>query len=219
MCSSNKHPLSRTRKTQVLISVITWPCALAAIFTTWFSPLAWIQFVAITISITIPAFILFRCRKSGSQSYSLLEIAIDGLVALLLLGLYIAGMVLLATREGSGHPLAVGIPQVYSNLSCLLLSPLYLRCFAQGCLHRLIKPMLKAKCVNYTLCPACDQSVDAPMAHGQDTTVTAAGQERSLGLIDNLRGLYTEDVESQPLLPESSLGEEGKQTTGIVTNN
>lgn len=79
--------------------------------------------------------------------------------------------------------------------------------------------MFKAKCVNYTLCPACDQSVDAPMTHSQDTTVTAAGQERSVISIDNLRGLYTEDVESQPLLAESSLGEEGKQTTGIVTNN
>lgn len=144
----------------------------------------------------------------------------------LLLGRARAIRLLLVFRRSTptSHVSSLGksVPQL--NITCSfkytnLASPLYLRCFAQGCLHRLIKPMLKAKCVNYTLCPACDQSVDAPMAHGQDTTVTAAGQERSLGLIDNLRGLYTEDVESQPLLPESSLGEEGKQTTGIVTNN
>lgn len=79
--------------------------------------------------------------------------------------------------------------------------------------------MLKAGCVNYTLCPACDRSVDAPMGQSQDITMTAAEQERSSVSTDSFRGLYTEDVESQPLLPEISLGEEGKQTTGIVPNN
>lgn len=75
----------------------------------------------------MPAFMLFTYRKSGNQSYSLLEIAIDGLVALLLLGVYIAGMVILATLEASrwdspwDYRVAVGIPQIYSNLSCILL--------------------------------------------------------------------------------------------------
>ncbi|KAJ5426301.1 hypothetical protein N7465_001371 [Penicillium sp. CMV-2018d] len=227
MCSSsNKHPFSRARKAQVLISVISWPCALAAIFTTRYSPLAWIQFIAITISSAIPVFILFIYRKSGSQSYSLIEIAVDGFMALFLLAVYIAGMAILATHDISrwdspwDYRLALGIPQIYSNLSCILLSPLYLRCFAQGYLHRCIKPsMLKAGCVNYTLCPACDQSVDAPMNQSQGITMTTAEQERSSVSTDDFGCLYTEDVESQPLLPEISLGEEGKQTTGIVTNN
>ncbi|KAJ5592201.1 hypothetical protein N7537_009105 [Penicillium hordei] len=220
MCSSNKHPLSRARKTQVLISVISWPCALATIFTTRYSPLAWIQFVAITISSIIPALMLFWYRKFGSHSYSPFEIAIDGAVTLLLLGVYIAGVVILATHEIRrwdspwDYRLALGIPQVYSNLSCIVLSPLYLRCFAQGYLHQCIQPMLKAGCVNYTLCPACDKSVDAPMTQGLE-----AGQERSTVWTDIPEGFYTEDVESQLLLPENSLDEEGKQTTGIVTNN
>lgn len=57
------------------------------------------------------------------------------------------------------------------------------------------------------------------MGQSQDITMTAAEQERSSVSTDSFRGLYTEDVESQPLLPEISLGEEGKQTTGIVPNN
>jgi hypothetical protein len=80
-------------------------------------------------------------------------------------------------------------------------------------------PMLKARRVNYTLCPACDQSVDVPITKSQDVTMSAAGQERPFGSIGSLRGLYSDDVGSQLLLPESSLGMEGKQTTGIVSNN
>lgn len=77
--------------------------------------------------------------------------------------------------------------------------------------------MFQARRVNYTLCPACDRSVDAPMTQSQD--VTAAGQERPSVSTDSLQDLYTDDVESQPLLPQISLGVEGKQTTGVVTNN
>ncbi|KAJ5396214.1 uncharacterized protein N7487_010517 [Penicillium crustosum] len=225
MCSSNKHPFSRARKAQALLSVISWPFALATIFTTHHSPHAWVQFTAITISGTIPVFMLFMYRKSGSQSYSLIEIAIDGSMALFLIGVYIAGIAILASHDISSwaspwdYRLAVGIPQVYSNLSCIILSPLYLRCFALGYLHRFIKPMLNAGCVNYTLCATCDRSVDAPMTHGEDIIARAAEQERSSVSTDTFRCLYTEDVESQPLLPETSSGDEGKQTTGIVTNN
>lgn len=71
-------------------------------------------------------FMLSRYRSS-SQSYSLLEIAIDGLVALLLVGVYIFGMILLSTQHISewespwDYKLARGIPQIYSNLSCIIL--------------------------------------------------------------------------------------------------
>lgn len=70
---------------------------------------------------------LFMYRKSGSQSYSLIEIAIDGLMALFLIGVYIAGIAILASHDISSwaspwdYRLAVGIPQVYSNLSCIIL--------------------------------------------------------------------------------------------------
>ncbi|KAJ5302833.1 hypothetical protein N7476_009632 [Penicillium atrosanguineum] len=221
MYSSNKHPLSRARKTQILLSLISWPCALAAVFTTRHSPQAWVQLIAACL--TTPIFMLSRYRKSGSQSYSPLEIAIDISMCLLLLGVYISGIFILASREIGewadiyNYKLARGIPQVYSNLSCILLSLLYLRSFAQGFFHKCIKPMFEARRVNYTLCPACDRSVDAPMTQSQDVTV--AGQERPSISTDNLQGLYTDDVESQPLLPQSSLGVEDKQTTGIVTNN
>ena len=80
-------------------------------------------------------------------------------------------------------------------------------------------PMLRARRVNYILCPACDRSVDVPMAKSQDVTMSAAEQERPFGWTDSLRGLYSDDVGSQLLLPESSLGMEGNQTTGIVSNN
>jgi hypothetical protein len=81
--------------------------------------------------------------------------------------------------------------------------------------------MLRARRVNYTLCPACDQYVDVPMTKSQDVTVTisAAKQERPFGSTDSLRDLYSDDVGSQLLLPESSFGMEGIQTTGIVSNN
>ncbi|KGO40558.1 hypothetical protein PEX1_035160 [Penicillium expansum] len=224
MCSS-KHPLSKARKTQVLLSVISWPCALAAVFATCHSPQAWIELIAITISGTTPVFMLSRYRKSGSQSHSLLEIATDSLVALLLLGVYISGIIILSSQEigawgdRQNYKLARGIPQVYSNLSCLLLSLLYLRTFAQGSFHQWIKPILKARRINYTLCPACDQSADATMTQNPDIDVTAAEQERPSVSGDSLQVLYTDDIESQPLLPESSLAVEGKQTTGIVINN
>ncbi|KAJ5802325.1 uncharacterized protein N7503_004775 [Penicillium pulvis] len=211
---SSKHPLSRARKAQALLSVISWPCALAAVFTTRGSPQAWVQLIAITTSSITPVFMLSRYRKSGSQSYSPLEIAIDGSMALLLLGVYISGIFILASREIGewadiyNYKLARGIPQVYSNLSCILLSLLYLRSFAQGLFHKCIKPVFKARRLNYTLCPACDRSVDAHMTQSQD--VTAAGQGRPSVSADSLQTLYTDDNESQPLLPESSIGMEGK---------
>lgn len=50
MCSS-KHPLSKARKTQVLLSVISWPCALAAVFATRHSPQAWIELIAVSLTL------------------------------------------------------------------------------------------------------------------------------------------------------------------------
>ncbi|OQE14672.1 hypothetical protein PENFLA_c036G08373 [Penicillium flavigenum] len=205
--------------------MVSWPCALAAVFTSRDGPQAWIQLVVITVSSTIPVFILSGYRKSGSQSYSLLEIAIDGLVALLLVGVYTSGMILLSTQRISewespwDYTIARGLPQVYSNLSCIILGLLYLRTFSQGFFQKLIMPKLRARRVNYTLCPACDQYVDVPMTKSQDVTMSAAKQERPFGSTDSLRDLYSDDVGSQLLLPESSFGMEGKQTTGIVSNN
>ena len=75
----------------------------------------------------MPVFMLFGYRKSGSQCYSLLEIAIDGLVALLLVGVYTSGMILLSTQHISewespwDYTIARGLPQIYSNLSCIIL--------------------------------------------------------------------------------------------------
>lgn len=57
------------------------------------------------------------------------------------------------------------------------------------------------------------------MTQNPDIDVTAAEQERPSVSGDSLQVLYTDDIESQPLLPESSLAVEGKQTTGIVINN
>lgn len=79
--------------------------------------------------------------------------------------------------------------------------------------------MPKTRLVNYTLCPTCNQSVNLPMTKSQDVTMSVAGQGRPFGTADSLWGLYSDDVGPQILLPESSLGMEGMQTTGIVSNN
>jgi hypothetical protein len=55
--------------------------------------------------------------------------------------------------------------------------------------------------------------VDAQVAQSQDMTAAASVST------DNLQGLYTDDVESQPLLRDASISVEGKQTTGVVNNN
>jgi hypothetical protein len=81
----------------------------------------------ITISGIAPVFMLYRYHRSASQSYAPLEIAIDAFLTLLLLGIYVAGVVILASREISNwstyynYKLARGIPQIYSNLSCILI--------------------------------------------------------------------------------------------------
>lgn len=67
--------------------------------------------------------------------------------------------------------------------------------------------------VNYILCPSCDRSVDAPVVQSQSMTAAASAST------DNLQGLYTDDVESQPLLRENPISVEGKQTTGVVNKN
>jgi ABC-type arginine transport system permease subunit len=70
---------------------------------------------------------LTRYRRSGSKSYAALEIAIDALLTLLLLGIYVAGIIILASRGVSNwsdiydYKIARGIPQVYANLSCILI--------------------------------------------------------------------------------------------------
>ncbi|KAJ5968592.1 hypothetical protein N7501_004840 [Penicillium viridicatum] len=180
--------------------MISWPCALAAIFTSRDGPQALIQLIAITVSSTIPIFILFGYRKSGSQSYSLLEIAIDGLVALLLVGVYTSGMILLSTQPISewespwDYTISRGLPQVYSNLSCLILGLLYLRTFSQGLFQKWIMPMLRARRVNCTLYPAFDQYVDDLMTKSPDVTISAAEQEKPFGSTDSLRGLYSDDA-------------------------
>ncbi|KAJ5780612.1 hypothetical protein N7457_005772 [Penicillium paradoxum] len=207
MCS-NKHPLARARRTQVIFSVLSWPCALAALLRTYGSAQGWMQLIAISISTLTPIFILVRYRKSGSQFYPLLVIAIDALMALLFIGVFISGMFILSTQDISlwvnpdNFKLASGIPQIYSNLSCLILSLVYLRTFVQASFNRYMQLTLKTRQVNYTLCPACDRSVDAPVGQRQDMAM-AAEQQRASGSVDSLCGLYTGDAESQQLLPES----------------
>ncbi|KAJ5372767.1 hypothetical protein N7517_004773 [Penicillium concentricum] len=222
MCSA-KHPLSRTRKTQTFLSVISWPCALAAVPITGGSPQTWIQLLAISISTVTPAFMLLKYRKSKNQCYSSFEIATDLLMALLMVGVYISGTVILSSQEISAwftpqnYKLSRGIPQIYSNLSCVLLALLYFRSFAKGVYHKLIEPrMLKARRVNYTICPACDRSIDATMTQSQDTNVTAGQGRPTVSNVTPL-DLYTD--EPQLLLPESSLSVLGMQTTGVITTN
>lgn len=96
-------------------------------------------------------------------------------------------------------------------------SLLYFRSFAKGFFHKFIEPgMLKARRVNYAICPACDRSTDATMAQSQDSTVTAGQGRPSVSNVTPL-DLYTDDPEL--LLPKSSLSVLGMQTTGVITTN
>ncbi|KAJ5428451.1 hypothetical protein N7445_009905 [Penicillium cf. griseofulvum] len=210
MSSSNKHPLSKARKTQVIISLISWPCALAAIFTARGSGQAWMELISFTVSSTTPVFMLFRYRKSRTQACSSIEIAVDGFMSLLFFGVWVSGIIINLVGRHEIH-------QVYSNLACILLSLSYLRSFVKGSFSQYILPMLKARHGNCTFCPCCDRSVDAPTTQSQDTTVTVAEQEKpSVSTDYGLLGAYNDDVESQPLLPEVV---EGEQTTGVVARD
>jgi ABC-type arginine transport system permease subunit len=83
----------------------------------------------ITVTVTAPLLMLCRYRRSKNlnQTYYALEVAVDGLLTSLFLGIYIAGIVILAVvRVGDWHnmysyKIARGIPQIYSNLSVFLL--------------------------------------------------------------------------------------------------
>jgi hypothetical protein len=44
-------------------------------------------------------------------------------------------------------------------------------------------------------------------------------QDRPSISADDIQGLYTDDVESQPLMRENSMSVEGKQITGIVNKD
>ncbi|CAG7952587.1 unnamed protein product [Penicillium salamii] len=223
-CSPIKHPLAKARKTQAFLSLISWPCAFAAIFTAHGRAEAWLQLIAITISAAGSVFMLCRYRKTRSQTYATLEVAIDGFTTVLFMGIYIAGIVILATfnmnswRAHSSYTLARAIPQIYSNLSCFLLFLAYLRSFAQGAYCRYIKQLMNARRgITYVICPSCDHTENS--LNGQTQEMKGGEQDVSAsgGL---LGGLYTDhDVEAQPLLSGNTVVANDQQSTGIINKN
>ena len=61
-CSPNRHPLSKARKTQALLSVLSWPCAFAAVFTAHGRAEAWVQLFAVCISLSLGESCLMKYR-------------------------------------------------------------------------------------------------------------------------------------------------------------
>ena len=66
---------------------------------------------------------LCRYRKTQSKSHAPLEIALDALMTAMFLGIYLAGIIILAKLHVNrySYTIARGIPQIYSNLSCFLI--------------------------------------------------------------------------------------------------
>lgn len=77
----------------------------------------------ITLSPFASAFMLCRYRKTQSKSHAPLEIALDALMTAMFLGIYLAGIIILAKLHVNrySYTIARGIPQIYSNLSCFLI--------------------------------------------------------------------------------------------------
>ncbi|KAJ5348418.1 uncharacterized protein N7506_001671, partial [Penicillium brevicompactum] len=208
------------RRVQALLSVLSWPCAFAAVFTTHGRAESWIQLVFITLSPFASAFMLCRYRKTQSKSYAPLEIALDALMTAMFLGIYLAGIIILANLHVNrySYTIARGIPQIYSNLSCFLIFLAYLRSFAQGFYHRYFKQMIKARRgVTYVICPSCDRSAEdlnsnhSEMKGGKQDDSTSASA---------FGALYSDhDVESQPLLVDNTTIAEGEQITGVVNKD
>lgn len=73
------------------------------------------------MSMSLSLFTLLRAHASGKQEYSSLGMLVDAVMIALFLGIYIAGIVILAKSQHRYTTYAQGIPHIYSNLSCLIM--------------------------------------------------------------------------------------------------
>jgi hypothetical protein len=140
--------MNTIRKVQVLVAFCAWPLALAAIFKSHKSPETIFQIVLVRIEphdthdralsanqilhqislsgvAALGILYLRRFSRKPQAAHLPIEILVDTAMGTLLIGTYIGGMNILAKHEirewGYTYKLAAGIPQIYSNLACLVL--------------------------------------------------------------------------------------------------
>ncbi|KAJ5584661.1 uncharacterized protein N7459_004461 [Penicillium hispanicum] len=214
MGSSTKYPLRSLRKLQFLLSAASFPCALAAIVKTHGAPESILQLIFLTAS-GISALVNIRDKRKLQElqrRYTAFQILADFIICAALIGIYIIGMVIIATREvrhwrfSDDSKLIHGVPQIYSNLFCLLLGLLHWHALIKQLFYRYLEHKLKKNPkVPYVMCPSCEQSEKAIAIHG--LSWVRHSQRGVASSIADLQESYTDNkVESRPFLYQQDKG-------------
>ncbi|KAJ5385904.1 hypothetical protein N7509_008445 [Penicillium cosmopolitanum] len=210
------------RKVQVLIALCVWPLALAAIFKSHKSPETIFQIVLISLSGLAALGILYlrRVSRKPQAAHLPMEILIDTAMGTLLIGTYIGGMNILAKHEirewGYTYKLARGIPQIYSNLACLVLGLLHFHNIAKASFFRYVLPSIKNHIgATYFTCPSCARSAHVNTVG--DLNWRDSHDQQHTTFTQDLRGVYSDsEPEYGPLLREDRRSEEDhKYEAGI----
>ncbi|KAJ5103882.1 hypothetical protein N7532_004411 [Penicillium argentinense] len=222
MCSSSQSSMNTIRKVQVVVAFCAWPCALATVLKSHKSPESVFQLIVLSFSFLAELGILFAKQTSRKPQavHPPREILIDTAVGSILLATFIGGMVILANREirewGYTYRLARGIPEIYSNLACLVLGLLHFHNIGKTMFYRYALPRIKNHLgATYFMCPACARSAHSN-AMGDLDWRDSQDQQRTTFMQD-LHGIYSDnEVEYRPLLREDRRSEEDKQENGTI---
>ncbi|KAJ5291345.1 hypothetical protein N7478_000596 [Penicillium angulare] len=223
MNSPSEYPLAWARKAQFLVAGLSLPCAIAAIVLRNGSAETILQLILFIIAMFASAVKLFLNRGPRKHTYSSLEILADAFMVAQFLGIYIAGIVILAKRNYGRywrHSEAQSIPHTYSNLSCLIMLISYGYTFTTAVYHRhhqyLLRLLKGPWGTTYVLCPSCDRDVQA--LDGKTPRWQAGAPERTANSFDDARGLYTDFVAEDQSLLRDEVNETTKQETGVISS-
>ncbi|OQE28750.1 hypothetical protein PENSTE_c003G00537 [Penicillium steckii] len=222
MCSSSQSNVSAIRRVQLLIAFCAWPCALAAVLKSHKSPETILQIVMISLS-GVAAFGILHAKRISRKPQAAhlpIEILIDTALGTLLIGTYIGGVIVLSKREirewGYTYKLARGIPQIYSNLACLILGLLHFHNIAKASFYRYILPQIKSQIGSYRTCPSCARSAETNA--GGEVDWRDSNDHHRTTFAQDLHGVYSDnEPEYRPLLREDRRSEEDKQENGILS--
>ncbi|KAJ5697644.1 hypothetical protein N7488_011328 [Penicillium malachiteum] len=212
MCSSSSltqqsSPHGRRPWAQLFVAVVAVPFAIASISITIKGPEAWAQIIMLMVSIALSISLFYTSRNASKEAYSPMEMTLDAIMTALFLITYVGGMIAMVktrTRDITwGFTVIAAIPQIYSNLSCLLLALLYAKSFLVAFYRRFIQHMIRWNpLVTQVVCPSCSRTAN-PVSN-LDWSAEAQ-QENATGF----NGYRDEDVEAQ--MP--------KQETGVVSRS
>ncbi|KAJ6036943.1 hypothetical protein N7540_001222 [Penicillium herquei] len=211
MCSSSPHtqqsgPGGRIPWAQLLVAGIAIPFAISSVsITTIGGAAGWAQIIMLFVSVALSISLFYTSRKASKDIYSFMKMTIDVLMTALLLITYIVGMIGMAkirTRNITwGFTVIATIPQVYANLSCLLLAVLYAKSFLVAFYRRFIQHMIRWNpSVTHVVCPSCSRTANPT------TNLDWSADAQQV----NVNNVYRDDdVEAQ--MP--------KQETGVVSQS